>query len=87
MEAQPSGVSVTSSSPGVGASKRQTSLPNSVWLPSYVRFDAALYYATRAWTLQLNVKNVTDERIYDLTGTTMMPQSPRRWLVSAAYKF
>lgn len=69
------------------ASKRQTALPNSVWLPSYTRLDAALYYATGAWTLQLNVKNVTDERIYDLTGTTMMPQSPRRWLLSAAYKF
>jgi len=69
------------------ASKRQTVLPNNVWLPSYTRFDAALYYAPGAWSLQLNVKNLADDRIYDLTGTTVMPQVPRTFLLSASYTF
>lgn len=69
------------------ASKRQVALPNGIWMPSYTRFDAALYYLIRAWSLQFNVKNLDDRRIYNLTGTTIMPQQPRAFLLSAAYRF
>ncbi|HWA28253.1 MAG TPA: TonB-dependent siderophore receptor [Lacunisphaera sp.] len=76
---------------GVGAfsaAKRKAGLPNAAWwLPSYTRFDAMVGYGRDAWHVQLNVKNVTDERIYDLTGTTMMPQAPRTFLVSGTYTF
>ncbi len=70
------------------ASKRKAGLPNPTWwLPSYTRLDAALYYARERWSLQLNAKNLTDERIYNLTGTTIMPQAPRSFLLSASFRF
>lgn len=70
------------------ASKRKAGLPNAAWwLPAYTRLDAMIGYGRDRWHAQLNVKNVTDERIYDLTGTTIMPQAPRTWLVSARYSF
>mgnify|MGYP005852295505 CR=1 FL=1 len=76
---------------GLGAyyvDERKAALPNPTWwLPSSTRLDAMLGYARERWSVQLNVKNLTDERIYDLTGTSIMPQQPRSWLVSASYAF
>jgi len=70
------------------AAKRKAGLPNAAWwLPSYTRFDAAIFYGADRWSVQLNVKNLSDERIYDLTGTTIMPQAPRAFLLSASYAF
>lgn len=69
-------------------SKRQAGLPNyEWWVPSYTRIDAMAAYAWDQWKLQLNVVNVGDERIYDLTSTSVMPQQPRAWRLSAAYRF
>jgi len=56
-------------------------------LPSYTRVDAMLGYTRGAWSLQLNGKNLSNERIYDFAGTSIMPQQPRSWLFSAAYQF
>ncbi len=76
---------------GVGAyymDERKAALPNPQWsLPSYTRFDAMIAYARESWRMQLNVKNLSDERIYDLTGTAIMPQPPRSFLFSVAYGF
>jgi iron complex outermembrane recepter protein len=70
------------------ASKRKAGLPNAAWwLPSYTRLDGMIGYGRDRWHVQLNVKNLTDERIYDLTGVSMIPQAPRTWLVSARYAF
>ncbi len=70
------------------AAKRKAGLPNATWwLPSYTRFDGMVGYGRDRWNVQLNVKNIADEEIYDLTGTTIMPQAPRTWLVSARYAF
>lgn len=70
------------------AAKRKAGLPNAAWwLPGYTRFDGMIAYDRDAWRVQLNVKNLTDERIYDLTGTSIMPQAPRTWLLSARYGF
>ncbi len=55
---------------------REASLPNSVVLPSYVRVDAYASYPFGNMDIQLNVKNVTDEDIYDLTSTSILPQEP-----------
>jgi iron complex outermembrane receptor protein len=60
------------------ASERQPSIDNLDWhLPGYVRFDAMAAYQYDRWTLQLNLKNITDEDIYDLSSTAIMPQQSR----------
>jgi len=70
------------------ASKRKVALPNPVWwIPSYTRLDAMVSYARDRWSVQLNVKNLVDDRIYNVTGTGLMPQEPRTWLVSSRYSF
>lgn len=68
--------------------ERAVALPNPVWtLPSYVRFDAMAAYAFDNWRMQLNVKNLADRRIYDLSSSSIMPQETRSVLVSASYTF
>lgn len=57
------------------------------FLPSYARVDAMLGYARGHWSMQINGKNLTDELIHDLAGTSVMPQQPRSWLLSASYQF
>jgi len=56
-------------------------------LPSYTRVDAMIGYVRGRWSVQLNGKNLSNERIYDLAGTSIMPQQPRSWLLSASYQF
>ena len=68
-----------------GATERQVSSFFGVPLfdlPSYVRVDAMVEYQADRWSVQLNGKNLTDEVIYDLMGTTIMPQQPRSWFLS-----
>jgi iron complex outermembrane recepter protein len=76
---------------GAGAyyvDKRAVALPNPAWeLPSYVRFDAMAAYAFERWRLQLNIKNLADRKIYDLTSTSIMPQEPRSLLLRVGYSF
>ncbi|WP_202843180.1 TonB-dependent siderophore receptor [Luteimonas saliphila] len=67
---------------------RQAGLPNNAWtLPSYMRFDAMIAYDIGPLSLQLNLRNLGDERIYDLTGTTIIPQEPRSAVLRATYTF
>ncbi len=67
---------------------RQAGLPNFDWtLPSYTRVDALISYPFDNFTFQLNIKNVTDEKIYDLTSTTILPQAPRSVLARVSYDF
>lgn len=56
-------------------------------MPSYTRLDAMIGYTRERWSVQLNGKNLTDELIHDLAGTSIMPQQPRSWLLSASYRF
>jgi iron complex outermembrane recepter protein len=76
---------------GAGAyyvDERQAGLPNNAWvLPSYTRLDAMLAYDIGRVTLQLNVRNLGDRRIYDLTGTTLLPQEPRAVMLRTSYRF
>jgi len=65
--------------------KVRVALPNPTWwMPSYKRFDAMLSYAWEKWQVQVNVKNLTDEKIF--TGS-IKPDAPRTWLLSAKYAF
>ena len=67
---------------------RAVALPNPAFgLPSYVRLDAMAAYSVGDWRFQVNLKNLTDETIYDLTSTTIMPQEPRSVTVRLGYSF
>jgi len=68
--------------------ERQAALPNNAWtLPSYTRLDAMAAYDFGAFELQLNLRNLGDEKIYDLTGSTILPQEPRSATLRATYGF
>lgn len=68
--------------------ERAIALPNPTWmLPSYVRFDAMAAYDLGKWRVQLNLKNLTDREIYDLTSTSIMPQEPRSASLRLGYSF
>lgn len=68
--------------------ERQAALPNNAWvLPDYVRVDGLVAYDLGPVGLQLNLRNITDRRIYDLTGTTILPQEPRAFSLRATYRF
>lgn len=68
--------------------ERAVALPNPSWmLPSYVRFDAMAAYDFGNWRVQLNVKNLADRDIYDLTSTSIMPQEPRAASLRIGYSF
>ena len=64
-----------------------------VKLPSYTLVNASVYYETKSWKLGLQGKNLTDERYFrsnfpDLFGSSVvLPELPRSYMVSAAYKF
>jgi len=76
---------------GAGAyyvDERQAGLPNNAWaLPSYTRLDAMLSYDIGRVALQLNMRNLGNKRIYDLTGTTILPQEPRAVMLRTSYRF
>jgi iron complex outermembrane receptor protein len=64
-----------------------------VKLPSYTLVNASVYYETKSWTLGVQGKNLTDEQYFrsnfpDLFGSSVvLPELPRSYMVSAAYKF
>ncbi len=64
-----------------------------VTLPAYDLFNAGLSYQEKDWTFNLAIKNLTDERYFrsnfpDLFGSQIvLPELPRHYLVTAAYKF
>jgi iron complex outermembrane receptor protein len=66
--------------------RRAVALPNPAFdLPAYVRLDAMISYPFDRWKFQLNIKNLADETIYDLTSSSIMPQEPRSVTFRAAY--
>jgi iron complex outermembrane recepter protein len=68
--------------------ERAVALPNPAWvLPSYVRFDAMAAYDLGKWRVQLNLKNLADRDIYDLTSTSIIPQEPRSASLRLGYSF
>lgn len=62
-------------------------------LPSYTLLNASVYYETKSWKLGLQGKNLTAERYFrsnfpDLFGSSVvLPELPRNYLLSAAYRF
>ena len=72
---------------GIYVDEREVSLPNGVVLPSYVRYDAFAAYPFGNLDLQLNIKNITDKDIYDLTSTSILPQEPLTVVLRLSYHF
>jgi iron complex outermembrane receptor protein len=75
---------------GAGAfhvSDRAVNNANLFFLPSYTRFDALASYRMAAWTLALNLQNLTNEKYFDSAGGVFHPMPPRQWFVTAGYRF
>ncbi|WP_337186342.1 TonB-dependent siderophore receptor [Phenylobacterium sp.] len=67
---------------------RAIALPNPAFrLPNYVRVDAMAAYGRGPWRVQVNLKNLGDETIYDLSSTNIFPQEPRSVTVRLMYGF
>lgn len=67
---------------------RAIALPNPAFrLPNYVRVDAMAAYDVGRWRVQLNLKNLGDKRIYDLSSTAIFPQEPRSATLRIAYAY
>ncbi len=70
-----------------------SSFSRAVELPSYTLLNAGLSYSNDSWSVSAQVKNLTDERYFranfpDLFGSTIvLPELPRHYSVSLAYKF
>jgi iron complex outermembrane receptor protein len=64
-----------------------------VKLPAYTLVNAGLRYERGSWSVNAQVKNLTDARYFrsnfpDLFGSSVvLPELPRNYLVSGAYKF
>jgi len=64
-----------------------------VTLPAYTLVNLGVHYGSKSWELGLQVKNLTDARYFrsnfpDLFGSSIvLPELPRNYLFSAAYKF
>jgi len=67
--------------------EREATLPNSFQLPSYVRFDASVFYKYKGWKAQVNLKNLNDERYYDSVGYALRPAMPFNVLSTISYEF
>lgn len=66
---------------------------NSVMLPAYTLVNAGFSYQSDDWSVNVTVKNLTDERYFrsnfpDLFGSQIvLPELPRHWSAKFAYKF
>ena len=78
---------------GLGAIYRDeiyTSINNTVKLPSFVRFDVAIFYRiNRSLRAQLNVENIFDRNYYATahSNNNITPGSPRALRVSLTTLF
>lgn len=57
-------------------------------VPSYVVFDAAVYYRQKTWDVTLNLKNLTDKTYYvSPTFVGALPGDTRSAMLTARYRF
>lgn len=79
-------------SAGVGAfyvGQRYAAADNTVVLPSYTRWDAALIWRLHALELALNLRNLGDKRYFETATNNfqLAPGVPRQVLLTARYGF
>lgn len=76
-------------------SERESGLPNDtaqfssseLRIPSYTQLDIGLIYETPKYTFRLTGTNLTDEEIYDSTGSGLLTRPPRSALASLSVRF
>jgi len=56
-------------------------------LPSYTEISAGLIFDKPSFTLRLNGRNLTDEKIYDGYYSSFQPRAPRSVDASLAVRF
>lgn len=77
----------------VDADSTTSGFSNAVELPAYTLVNAGLSYQAEDWSVNLTVKNLTDERYFrsnfpDLFGSQIvLPELPRHWNAKFSYKF
>lgn len=69
--------------------QRNLSLSDEQTIPGYVLMDGALYYKVNAFTLQLNVNNLTNKThwVGGYDYLRLFPGTPRNWLLTLGYSF
>lgn len=77
----------------VNADEVASGYSGAVTLPSYTLVNAGLSYQAEDWSVNLTVKNLTDEKYFrsnfpDLFGSQIvLPELPRHWNAKFSYKF
>ena len=77
----------------VNADEVSSGFSGSVTLPSYTLVNAGVSYQAEDWSVNLTVKNLTDERYFrsnfpDLFGSQIvLPELPRHWNAKFTYSF
>jgi iron complex outermembrane receptor protein len=77
----------------VNADATTSGFSNAVELPAYTLVNAGVSYQAEDWSVNLTVKNLTDERYFranfpDLFGSQIvLPELPRHWNAKFTYKF
>ncbi|MGB0565029.1 MAG: TonB-dependent siderophore receptor [Alteromonas macleodii] len=77
----------------VNADEVSSGFSGSVTLPSYTLVNAGVSYQADDWSVNLTVKNLTDERYFrsnfpDLFGSQIvLPELPRHWNAKFTYSF
>lgn len=77
---------------GVGAyyvGERYATVANTVTLPAYTRWDAAITYSVKTFELALNLRNLTDKEYYESATNNfqLAPGVPRSAMLTARYAF
>ena len=66
-----------------GVGQQEATLPNTLLVPKYNRFDGALYYTLpRGFKLQANVQNFSNVRYYTLQNDALFPGAPAHAVIS-----
>ncbi len=77
----------------VNADEVASGFSGALTLPSYTLVNAGLSYQAEDWSVNVTVKNLTDEEYFrsnfpDLFGTAIvLPELPRHWSAKFAYRF
>ena len=77
----------------MNADEVSSGFSGSVTLPSYTLVNAGVSYQAEDWSVNLTVKNLTDEDYFrsnfpDLFGSQIvLPELPRHWNAKFTYSF
>lgn len=67
--------------------EREAELPNTYKIPSFVRFDAGVFYKRGNWRYSVDFKNIGYEEYYDSQGYSVYPGAPFSVLAGISYSW